>query len=293
MALILHDIVRQRVVAMRVAISQFDPTLGNTALNLQSIDRAMERASDQGASLAVFPECSVSGYVYNSLGEAMPVADTIPGPVTDNLVDAAARYNLYTVVGMLERAGDRCYNTAVLAGPSGLQAVYRKTHTPSLGVDRFCTPGDIPFAVHQIPGARIGILICYDLRFPEPARILALQSAQIIVLPTNWPVTSTIQPDVFTRTRAAENRVFLLAADRVGVERGATFLGRSQIVGPDGDVRAEGDPTREELLVLEIDPGEADTKRMVVRPGEHEFDFFGDRRPELYDRLSLEPASAR
>jgi predicted amidohydrolase len=278
---------------MRVAISQFDPTLGNTERNLQSIDCAIEHAAQQGASLTVFPECSVSGYVFNSLQEAWRIADTIPGPVTDHLVDTAARHNVSIVVGMLERAGERCYNSAVLVGPMGLQAVYRKAHTLCLGVDRFTTPGDIPFAVHQIPGARIGILICYDLRFPEPARILALQGAQIIVLPTNWPVGSTIQPDLFTRTRAAENRVFLLAADRVGIERGAQFLGRSQVVGPAGDVRAEAGTTREDLLVFDIDPTEADTKRMVVRPGEHEFDFFGDRRPDLYDTLSLEPARAR
>jgi 5-aminopentanamidase len=278
---------------MRVAVSQFDPTLGDTALNLRSIDRAMERAAGQGATLAVFPECSVSGYVYQSLDEAMEVAESIPGPVTDHLVEASARHSLYAVVGMLERVGEQCYNTAVLVGPAGLQAVYRKTHTLCLGVDRFTTPGNIPFTVCQIPGARLGILICYDLRFPEAARVLALQGAQIIAVPTNWPVTSTIQPDLFTRTRAAENRVFVLAANRVGEERGAGFLGRSQIVGPGGDVLAEGGRTRQELLVLDIDPSEADSKRMVVRPGEHEFDFFGDRRPELYDSLSLEPVRAR
>jgi predicted amidohydrolase len=87
--------------------------------------------------------------------------------------------------------------------------------------------------------------------------------------------------------------VFLLAADRVGIERGAQFLGRSQVVGPDGDIRAEADSSSEDLLVLDLDPSEADIKHMVVRPGEHEFDFFGDRRPELYDSLSLEPARAR
>jgi 5-aminopentanamidase len=288
--LILHGIVRRKVVAMRVAVVQFDPTLGDIERNLRSIDGALEQAAEQGASLVVFPECAVSGYVYRSLDEALQVAESIPGQVTDFLATSAARHNLYTVVGMLERAGDRCYNSAMLVGPSGLQAVYRKTHTLCLGVDRFTTPGDIPFAVLEIPGARLGILICYDLRFPEPARILALQGAQIIVLPTNWPVTSTIQADLFTRTRAAENRVFVLAADRVGAERGATFLGRSQIVGPDGTVRAEADQTREETLVIDIDPTEADSKRMVVRPGEHEFDFFGDRRPDLYDSLSLEPA---
>jgi predicted amidohydrolase len=186
---------------------------------------------------------------------------------------------------MLERDGDRCYNTAILAGPGGIEAIYRKTHTLCLGVDRFTTPGDIGYRVNDLPVGRVGILICYDLRFPESARLLALQGAQIIVLPTNWPETSSIQPDIFTRARAAENRVFVLAADRVGTERGARFLGRSQIVAPSGTVLAEASTDRAELLVLDVDPLEADLKNVVVRAGAHEMDVLADRRPELYGEL--------
>lgn len=272
---------------MRVAVIQLNPTLGDTARNLQAIEEAMARAASAGARLAVFPECAVTGYVYESLSEALAVAEPIPGPSTDRLVAAARRHDLHAVAGTLERAGDRCYNTAVLIGPDGIVGRYRKAHTLCLGVDRFTTPGDTPFAVHEVLGIRLGILICYDLRFPEAARSLALAGAQLIALPTNWPVTSFIQPDIFTRTRAAENRVFLLAANRVGEERGTIFLGRSQIVGPAGDVRAEADSASDDMLVLDLDPGEADIKKMVLRPGEHEFDFFADRRPELYDRLPL------
>jgi predicted amidohydrolase len=186
---------------------------------------------------------------------------------------------------MLERDGDRCYNTAILAGPGGIEAIYRKTHTLCLGVDRFTTSGDIGYRVNDLPVGRVGILICYDLRFPESARLLALQGAQIIVLPTNWPETSSIQPDIFTRARAAENRVFVLAADRVGTERGARFLGRSQIVAPSGTVLAEASTDRAELLVLDVDPLEADLKNVVVRAGAHEMDVLADRRPELYGEL--------
>jgi predicted amidohydrolase len=277
---------------VRVAVIQIDPGLAEPDSNTRAIEESMRRAADDGAQLVILPECAVSGYVYESLDEAMAVAEPIPGPSSERIVAAAARHNLYVVAGLLERDGGRCYNAALLAGPSGIEAIYRKTHTLCLGVDRFTTPGDIPFRVHDLPIGRIGILICYDLRFPEPARALALQGAQAIALPTNWPVTSFIQPDVFTRARAAENRIFVLAANRCGEERGARFLGRSQIVSPDGAVLKEAGQNQAEMLVMDIDLMSADRKHVVVRPGEHEMDFFSDRRPELYGTLvrDLSPA---
>jgi predicted amidohydrolase len=277
---------------MRVAVVQIDPKLADPEHNIGLIADGAAHAAQRGANLAVFPECAVSGYVYESLAEAMDVAEPIPGPSADHIAALAARHGLYVVAGMLEREGDRCYNTAVLAGPKGLITTYRKTHVLCLGVDRFATPGDNPYRVVDLPIGRVGILICYDLRFPEAARALALHGAQAILLPTNWPHTSHIQADVFTRARAAENRVFVLAADRVGLERGARFLGRSQIVAPDGAVLAEGSGSDTDLLLADIDLAEADQKHVVVRPGEHEFDFFGDRHPELYGVLTRTPEPA-
>jgi predicted amidohydrolase len=186
---------------------------------------------------------------------------------------------------MLEKEGDRVYNSAILAGPSGIETVFRKTHTLCLGVDRFTTPGDLPYRAHHLPFGRVGILICYDLRFPEAARELALQGAQAILLPTNWPASSSIQPDVFTRSRAAENRIFVIAANRVGEERGAKFLGRSQAVGPDGAVLAEASGAEEQTLIVDIDLAQADIKHVVIEPGVHEMSLFDDRRPELYQGL--------
>ncbi len=271
---------------VRVAVAQTNPILGDKPSNLAATRQIIDDVAQDGAQLVVFPECALSGYVYGSLEEALEVAEPVPGPAVNAIADMTARRNLYTVVGLLERIEDRCYNTAVLSGPNGIVAIYRKTHTLCLGVDRFTTPGDLPYRVVQLPFARIGILICYDLRFPEPARMLALDGAQIIALPTNWPESSTIQPDVFTRSRAAENRVFVLAADRTGEERGATFLGRSQIVSPNGAVLVEAPQDRPEVLLRDIDPLEADRKKVVVQAGEHEMDCVADRRPDLYREVA-------
>lgn len=278
---------------VRVAIAQVAPEHSATAQNLEMIERSIAAAQAQAADIVVLPECAVTGYVYESLDEALRVADCIPGAVSERVANATARHGVYAVVGMLERVGSRAHNVALLAGPSGIEGVYRKTHTLCLGVDRFTTPGDTPFVVHHLPIGRVGILICYDLRFPEPARLLALGGAQMILLPTNWPATSAIQPDVFTRARAAENRVFVLAADRVGEERGVSFLGRSQVIAPDGAVLAEASRHEEEMLVLDIDPGHADEKNVVVRSAEHEMDLFADRRPELYGPLVADPLKVR
>jgi predicted amidohydrolase len=272
----------------RIAAVQLDPRLGDKESNLQAIERYVAEAAGRGVELAVFPECAVTGYMFESLDEARQVAEPVPGPATDRIAQAAAKHGLYVIAGTLERVNDRCYNTAILAGPNGLETAYRKTHTLCLGVDRFTTPGDIPYHVVELPFGRVGILICYDLRFPEAARTLALQGAQIIALPTNWPSTSRIQADVFSRARAAENRVFVVASDRVGEERWARFLGRSQIVAPDGSVLQEASPDRVEVIIRDVDPAEADRKKVVVRPGEHEMDCLGDRRPELYEELVWE-----
>jgi predicted amidohydrolase len=271
---------------VRVAVAQIDPQIADISGNLDLIERRLRQAAGAGAELAVFPECAVSGYVFQSLDEALAVAEPIPGPASDRIREAAVSLGVWAAVGLLERSGGRVFNTAILAGPNGQLFPYRKTHTLCLGVDRFTTPGDIPYQVHDLPFARVGLLICYDLRFPETARLLALQGAQLILLPTNWPRSSAIQADVFTRSRAAENRVFVLAADRVGVERGTEFLGRSQIVAPDGTVLSEASQVEPELLVADIDPALADIKRVVVRPGEHEMDAMADRRPELYSDLA-------
>jgi predicted amidohydrolase len=267
---------------MRIAVVQTYPSIADTVGNLATAAESLREAADAGVDLVVFPECALTGYLFESLEEGMAVAETFPGALTTSLAQLAREHGLHLIAGLLERSGDVLYNSAVLVGPEGHIGTYRKTHTLCLGIDRFATQGDIPYTVYDLPFGRIGILICYDLRFPEAARTLALAGAQLIVLPTNWPQSSTIMPEVFARSRAAENRVYLAAADRVGSERGEWFLGRSVIVSPTGDILREAGSTHPEMLLADLDLSEADQKKVVYLPGQHEMDLLADRRPDLY-----------
>src|SRR5262245_54722952 len=276
---------------MRVAVAQLDPRLGEKERNLEACLARLEEAAAAGAELLVLPECAIPGYMFDSVDEAMPFAEEIPGPSTETLATACARLGVYAVCGLLERDDDRLRNAAVFVGPDGLIGSYRKTHLPFLGVDRFTVPGD-ELPVYDTPLGRIGVEICYDLRFPEATRTLALKGADVIAHPTNFPVAARIQTELITVARAAENRIFLLTANRVGKERWGEFCGWSQIVDPYGKRLAEANETEEELLVAEIDVEQARDKDYVV-PGEYELYLFGHRRPELYGLLVEEAAALK
>jgi predicted amidohydrolase len=195
------------------------------------------------------------------------------------------------VCGLLEVDGADLHNAAVLVGPDGLIGSYRKTHLPFLGVDRFTRAGD-DLPVFDTALGRIAIEICYDLRFPELTRALALAGAEIVALPTNWPLAAKANAELLCPARAYENRIYLLVANRVGVERSAEFCGRSQIVAPSGERLAETGATGEALLVAEVDIELARQKSLVPAPGEYEMHLFGHRRPELYGALAEEPQPA-
>jgi predicted amidohydrolase len=266
-----------------VAVAQIDPQLGEKERNLATCVARMEEAVAAGAQLLVLPECAIPGYMFGNLEEGLAYAEEIPGPSTEALERECARLDLYVVCGLLERDGDALRNSAVLVGPDGLIGSYRKTHLPFLGVDRFVTPGDA-LPVFDTPLGRIGIEICYDLRFPEVTRTLALRGADIVAHPTNFPMAAKIQTELITVARAAENRIYLLTANRVGKERSGEFCGWSQIVDPFGKRLAEADEREETLLVGEVDVEKARDKDYVI-PGEYELYLFGHRRPELYGAL--------
>src|SRR3979490_305785 len=221
---------------MLVAVAQIEPQLAEKERNLDACLARMDEAATAGAQLLVLPECAIPGYMFDSADEALPYAEEIPGPTTETLERECRRLGLHVVCGLLERDGDALRNTAVIVGPSGRIGTYRKTHLPFLGVDRFVTPGDA-LPVFETPLGRIGIEICYDLRFPEVTRTLALKGADIVAHPTNFPMAAKIQTELITVARAAENRIYLLTANRVGKERSGEFCGWSQIVDPDA-VRA-------------------------------------------------------
>jgi len=267
---------------VKIAGLQVDTKILRKESNLARSLELIELTAKEGARLIILPECALTGYCFSSLEEAFPVAEPIVGPSTEQVMAACRELNVYVVLGLLERDGDKCYNTAVLLGPHGLVGKHRKLHLPYMGIDRFVEPGDLPLTVYDTEVGKIGMGICYDLMFAEHSRVLALQGADILVFPSSWPKVGRVLSDYIVPTRAIENRVFCVAVNRVGTERGTKFPGGSKIVHWFGRTLAEGKPDEEDILYAEVEPAEARQKRYVIVQGEHEADFINDRRPEFY-----------
>jgi len=277
---------------VKIAEVQMEPTILDKKEKLRKCLKLIQATAQEGARLIVFPECALTGYVFTSIEEATPVAEPIPGPGTDEILAACQELNVYVVIGLLEKDGNKCYNAVTLLGPYGLVGKYRKVHLPYLGIDRFVNHGDIPFTVYDTEVGRIGMGICYDGTFPEHARVLALQGADIIVLPSNWPEGIESFPAYFVPTRAMENHIFYAAVNRIGEERGVTFFGRSRFTYWQGTILADGKPNEQDILYTTIKPAAAREKHVVAVPGEMEADFIHDRRPEFYGLLSQPQADA-
>jgi 5-aminopentanamidase len=267
---------------MRVAAVQMEPRIGEVDTNLKAILARFREAASAGARLVVFPECALTGYGFDSKEEAMRYAEPIPGLSTREVRSACEEMGAFVIYGLLERDGDRLFNVTVLVGPGGVVGHYRKVHLPFLGVDRFVDPGDRPFEVLEVDGLRVGMHICYDGTFPETGRVLTLLGADVLVLPTNWPIQSLTTAEHLPATRAIENVVYVMAVDRVGEERGCRFAGTSSIAGPGGEILAKAGPDAEEILYADVDPAVARRKRLVRVPGLYELDRIADRRPGFY-----------
>ena len=271
----------------KVAGVQMDIAIGDPDANLSAIAKHTENAVASGAMLVVFPECTLTGYCFDTLEEAQAVAHPVDGALIRQVTDIAKQHDTHIVVGMLESAdAELVYNSAVLVGPQGIVGVYRKTHLPHLGVDRFTTPGKLANQIFDINGLKIGINICYDCSFPESARVLALAGADIVVLPTNWPPGSGRVSDIIPNTRALENNVYFMSVNRIGNEKGFDFIGKSKICDPLGGDVEFANHDKEAILFAEIDTQWSRKKHLVAVPGLHEVHRFKDRRPDIYGPIS-------
>jgi predicted amidohydrolase len=270
---------------IRIASVQINPEIKAKQKNLGKILTNLKAAAANKAQLIVFPECALTGYIFTSREEAKPYMENVPGPSSKKLAEVCNELGVYTVVGLLEKDGNKCFNTAVLIGPKGIIGKYRKNHLPYLGIDRFLDRGDGPFRIYKTPIGNIGLHICYDCNFPESARVMTLLGADILVLPTNWPEGRDKVSKYVVVTRAFENMVHFVVADRVGEERGTMFTGLSKIINAWGETLVEASRKDEEIVYGEVSLAQAREKHIVVKPGESEFDFIGNRRPELYGEL--------
>lgn len=275
----------------KIACVQMDVEIGKVEANRNKIVDRVRSAAEGDALLAVFPECALTGYAFDSLEEAALLGEPIDGPSSETIAEACSQTGVHAVVGFIEKDGSNCYNAAMMVGPNGSIGTYRKVHLPFLGADRFLKPGDKPFAIFELPIGKIGVNICYDVNFPEGPRALKLLGAELILLPTNWPTAAWRTPEFVLNTRAQENHVNFAGVNRIGVERGWQFIGRTKVVDFNGDTIGEASRQDEEILFAEIDFQEANKNRIVNVAGSYEFDRIADRRPEFYGPITASAKS--
>ena len=261
---------------MRVGFIQSDPLFGKTEYNLSKVESLI---TIRKADLMVLPELFSTGYHFLNQNEALKLSEPIPeGPTTQSLIRICNKNQISIIAGIAEQDENRSYNSAVVIGPNGYLGKYRKIHL--FGTEKNCfEPGNLPLKVFDIGTARVGVMICFDWRFPETARTLALSGADLIAHPSNLVLPHCPQAII---TRCLENRVFVVTANRVGTEQRIpgnplTFIGQSQVVDPDGNILCRASETKEETKVFEIDIEKSRNKSIIS--GDN---LFTNRRPDLY-----------
>ena len=282
-----------------VACCQFAPVLGEAEANRALAADAVTAAAAGGASIVVLPELASSGYVFQSPAEVRASAETAGGETVTSWERLAAEHGIVIVGGFCEASGAEVFNSAALVDPDGLRSVYRKAHLWD-NEKRWFTPGRAAPPVVATRFGRIAMMICYDLEFPEWVRLPALDGAQLLCAPTNWPAFP--RPDgerpaevVRVQANAAVNRMFIAACDRTGDERGVGWVGGSVIVDADGwPLAATGQAAGRDLAAVTSGPvtiaaacrlEEALDKGIGPVNNVH-----ADRRPELYARITGQPA---
>jgi predicted amidohydrolase len=201
-----------------------------------------------GVNFICFPEYFLTG---SSFEDCDLLGESIPGSALDRLCAISEEYGMHIVASLLEKDGNNFYNTAVLVGSGG--ELIGKTHKTHLFLDEkdHITPGGESI-VFDTKYAKVGLMVCYDMVFPEVARKLALEGAQIIFTPANWPNPFLHQWNIAAAARALDNQIWIVAANRVGSDKKFTYFGRSRIINPYGQTIIEC-KENEEIITADID----------------------------------------
>ena len=231
--------------------------------------------------MIIFPELSLTGYVVRD--QIYELAEPVPGPSTNILAKLAEKTKTYIIFGMPELSGGTqatIHNTAVLLAPNGFVGKYRKMYLPTHSVfeeKRYFRPG-YEAATFDTQLGKIGLIICYDIFFPEVTRLTRLMNAQIIVCISASPAIRRSFFETLTSARAIENTAFLAFVNLVGIEDGLQFWGGSRLIGPQGRVIAKANYDEEDLVISEVDYTESRSIEPFVPT-------LRDLRPELFDKL--------
>jgi predicted amidohydrolase len=267
--------VRDESLFVTLGFYQFSPKRGEPGWNRARLESALRSTP---LDLLVCPELATTGYLYLDREELLRVAEPVPDGPTCAALSAACRDMRASIVfGIAERAKDGLFNSAVLLTPDGASVCYRKAHLFDTEILVFDRAGRTP-RVSEAARARVGLMVCFDWRFPEMARALALEGADVIAHPSNL-VHPYCQDAMITRS--IENRVYTVTASRTGTETvgdmTVSFTGRSQIVSPKGERLVQADGAEECVKTARVELGLARDKRVTARN-----DLFRDRRPDIY-----------
>jgi predicted amidohydrolase len=259
---------------LRVALIQQDTLWQDPVANLARARGFVQAAAEAGARVAVFPELFTLGFTM----APEPFAETIPGPTSTALSALSREFNLYIVGTVVEANAPHPRNAAFVTGPTGdVLAIYRKIHPFSYGEENLHYTGGDTCPVFDIDGVTCGLQICYDLRFPEPFRALAVKGAEVVFIPANWPARRISAWSTLLAARAIENQMAVCGVNRVGRDPQLEYPGRSAIHDGFGEVMALGDAA-EGLVVGEINLTQ-------LRAWRERFPALRDRRPEIYATL--------
>ena len=260
---------------IRVGYYQFRPIFGKVAHNRKKVIQTLRNIS---ADLIVLPELAFTGYYFRDREEVKLLAEDLKNsPTVDVLKSLCHQKNFYIVTGFAEKYLDKYFNSALLIGPEGLLQSYRKLHLFYKEKEWF-DRSEQELQVTEIRGIKIGMMVCFDWFFPEVMRILTLKKADIICHPSNL-VLPFCQDAMITR--CLENNVFAITANRFGWDKRSHgnlhFTGKSQIVGPNGNIINRSCSQREVIYITEIDSKLAREKNITPVN-----ELFSDRRTDLY-----------
>jgi predicted amidohydrolase len=270
----------------RVTCCQIPLRIGDTTGNRTTGAAAVEAAAAAGSQIVLLPELASSGYMFADRAELVSLAEPRDGPAITEWANLAEAFGLTIVAGFPEAAGDRVYNSAAVVDRTGLRGVYRKAHLWDSENAVFDRADDLPLLVDTEHG-RIGVMVCYDVEFPEWVRAVALAGADLLCAPVNWPLLPRPEgerPTEMVRAMAGAgmNRMPVAVCDRAGVERDQDWIGGSLITDADGYplvVAQYGTPGN---ITADVDLAEARIKKF----NQHN-DVHGDRRTDLYRRTPL------
>ncbi|MFE5398823.1 carbon-nitrogen hydrolase family protein [Streptomyces sp. NPDC056568] len=262
---------------MRTALLQSSGRPGSTAENLTVLDEAARRAAAAGSGLLVTAELFLTGY---AIGDAVAaLAEPADGDAADAVAEIAGRHGLAVAYGYPERAGADVFNSVQLISADGTRlANYRKTHLFGCFEREHFTPGGESVVQARLDGVTVGLMICYDVEFPENVRAHALAGTDLLLVPTAQMHPFQFVAESVVPVRAFENQMYVAYVNRVGQEGEFEFVGLSALAGPDGTVRGRAGRA-EELVLADVDP-------VLLAASREANPYLKDRRPGLYGSLA-------